>query len=155
MTTKQLKEYLEDKVLDATVEYDETLDRYEIRFKTAKNGRTLFVDREDIGTDYDLVATMMLVYFELDSRTDNDGNRCRIRLVDTDKVSIEIESVTSICGTAICLTSGTKLDIEGGDPFYGVVMTFRRNKIVSRESLSTEIDKEIDEIVSDMNRYSA
>lgn len=98
---------------------------------------------------------MMLVYFELDSRTDNDGNLCRIRLVDTDKVSIEIESVTSIDGTAICLTSGTMLDIEGGDPFYGVVMTFRRNKIVSRESLSTEIAKEIDEIVSDMNRYSA
>lgn len=34
--TKELKEYLEDKVLDATVEYDETLDQYEIRFKTAK-----------------------------------------------------------------------------------------------------------------------
>ena len=123
--------------------------------KQLKNRRTLFVDREDIGTDYALVATMMLVYFELDSRTDNDGNRCRIRLVDTDKVSIEIESVTSIGGTAICLTSGTTLDIEGGDPFYGVVMTFRRNKIISRESLSTEIAKEIDEIVSDMNRYSA
>ena len=153
--TKQLKEYLEDKVLDATVEYDETLDQYEIQFKTARSVRTIFVKKSDIGTDYALVAAMLLVYFELDSRTDNDGNRCRIRLVDTDKVSIEIESVTSIGGTAICLTSGTTLDIEGGDPFYGVVMTFRRNKIVSRESLSTEIAKEIDEIVSDMNRYSA
>lgn len=155
MTTKQLKDYLNNKGIDATVEYDDTSDQYEIRFKTAKNERTLFVDKADIGTDYALVATMMIVYLELDSRTDNDGNRCRIRLVDTDKVSIEIEAVLSIDGTTICLSSGTTLDIEGGDPFYGVVMTFRRNKIVSRKSLSTEIAKEIDEIVSDINRYCA
>lgn len=155
MTTKQLKDYLNNKGIDATVEYDDTSDQYEIRFKTAKNERTLFVDKADIGTDYALVATMMIVYLELDSRTDSDGNRCRIRLVDTDEVSIEIEAVLSIDGTAICLSSGTTLDIEGGDPFYGVVMTFRRNKIVSRESLSTEIAKEIDEIVSDINRYCA
>lgn len=153
--TKELRAYLDSKRIDATVEYDEKLDEYVIQFKTARSVRTIFVKKSDIGTDYALVAAMLIVYFELDSRTDNDGNRCRIKLVDTDKVSIEIEAVSGVGGTTIHLSSGTTLDIEGGDPFYGVVMTFRRNKIVSRESLSTEIAKEIDEIVSDMNRYSA
>ena len=153
--SKELKAYLDDKGIDATVEYDETFDQYKIQFKTARSVRTIFVKKSDIRTDYALVAAMLLVYFELDSRTDNDGNRCRIKLVDTDKVSIEIEDVSSVGGTTIHLSSGTTLDVEGGDPFYGVVMTFRRNKIVSRRSLSTEIAKEIEEIVSDIKKYCA
>ena len=153
--TKELKAYLDDKRIDATVDFDEKLDQYEIQFKTARSVRTIFVKKSDIGTDYALVAAMLLVYFELDSRTDNDGNRCRIRLIDTDKVSIEIEAVSSISETTTCLSSGTTLNVEGGDPFYGIVMTFNRNKIIHRRSLSVEIAKEIEEIVSDINKYCA
>ena len=87
--TKQLKEYLDGKGIDASVEWISATNHYKIQFETTKH-RTICVHHDDILTDFALVAGMIAVYKLLD-RIDTDRNTCNIKRLDDDAVSIELE----------------------------------------------------------------
>lgn len=148
--TKQLKEYLDGKRIDASVEWISATEHYKIQFETTKH-RTICVHHKDIINDFALVAGMIAVYKLLD-RIDTDGNTCNIKRIDDDTVSIELEVVLNMRQTDFTLESGVHLDIEVTDPYETMDVTLYQKSIVPRENFENELADTTRIIRDEINR---
>ena len=148
--TKQLQEYLDNKGIDASVEWISATEHYKIQFETAKH-RTICVHHDDILTDFALVAGMIAVYKLLD-RIDTDRNTCNIKRLDDKTVSIELEVVLNMRQTDFTLESGVQLDIEVTDPYETMDVTLYQKSIVSREDFENELANKTQIIRDEIHR---
>lgn len=150
--SKQLETYLNNHGIDATVEFDSTSHSHRIQFTTTRE-RTIFVGFDDILTDYALVASMILAYTQIDQQIESDSNKCEIKRIDTNKVSIDITINANIRDTTVKLASGTELFVELFDPYSHLNLTFSRSKTISRANLNSELKHEVQSIIADVKQY--
>lgn len=150
--SKQLETYLNNHGIDATVEFGSTSHSHCIRFTTTRE-RTIFVGFDDILTDYALVASMISAYNLIDQQIESDSNKCEIKRIDTNKVSIDITINANIRDTTVKLASGTELFIELFDPYSKLDLTFSRTKTISRANLNSELKNEVQAIIADVKQY--
>lgn len=148
--TKQLQAYLDDKDIDASVEWISATEHYKIQFETTKN-RTICVRHKDIVNDFALVAGMIAVYKLLDI-IDTDRNTCNIKRIDDDTASIELEVILNMRQTDLILESGVKLDIEVDDPYETMNVTLYQKSIVPRENFENELANKTQIIRDEINR---
>lgn len=150
--TEQLETYLNNHGIDASVEFNATTNCHIIKFMTTKE-RTISVDFDDILTDYALVASMIRAYMQLDQEIKSDSTKCQIKQIDSNKISIELTVRSGIKDTNIQLASGTELFIKLIDPYAFLEMTFSRSKTVSRATLNSELNNEVQAIIADVKQY--
>lgn len=149
---KQLETYLNNHGIEATVEFASTSHSHRIQFTTTRE-RTIFVGFDDILTDYALVAAMISAYKLIDQQIESDSNKCEIKRIDTNKVSIDLTIKSNIRDTTIKLASGTELFIELFDPYSKLDLTFSRTKTISRANLNSELKNEVQTIIADVKQY--
>ena len=150
--SKQLETYLKNHGIDATVEFDAPNHEHRIQFITTRE-RTIFIGFDDILTDYALVASMISAYTQIDQQIESDWNKCEIKRIDTNKVSIDLTIKSNIRDTTIKLASGTELFIELFDPYSKLDLTFSRTKTISRANLNSELKNEVQTIIADVKQY--
>lgn len=150
--SKQLETYLTNHGVDATVEFDSTSHSHCIRFTTTRE-RIVYVGFDDVLTDYALVASMISAYNLIDQQIESDSNKCEIKRIDTNKVSINIIVNSHIRDTTVKLASGTELFIELFDPYSKLDLTFSRTKTISRANLNSELKDEVQAIIADVKQY--
>lgn len=150
--SKQLETYLTNHGVDATVEFDSTSHSHCIRFTTTRE-RIVYVGFDDVLTDYALVASMISAYNLIDQQIESDSNKCEIKRIDTNKVSINIIVNSHIRDTTVKLASGTELFIELFNPYSKLDLTFSRTKTISRANLNSELKDEVQAIIADVKQY--
>lgn len=150
--SKQLETYLNNHGIDATVEFNSTSHSHCIRFTTTRE-RTIYVGFNDILTDYALVAAMILAYTQIDQQIESDSNKCEIKRINNNEVSINLTVNANIKDTTVKLASGTELFIELFDPYSKLDLTFSRSKTISRANLNSELKNEVQAIVADVKQY--
>ena len=149
---KQLETYLKNHGIDATVKYDTFVHEHRIQFTTTRE-RTIYVRFDDILTDYALVASMISTYRLIDQQIESDSNKCEIKQINNNEVSIDLTVNANIRDTTIKLASGTELFIELFDPYSKLDLTFSRLKTVSRANLNSELKNEVQAIINDAKQY--
>ena len=150
--SKQLETYLKNHGIDATVEFDAPNHEHRIQFTTTRE-QTIFIGFDDILTDYALVASMISAYTQIDQQIESDWNKCEIKRIDTNKVSIDLTIKSNIRNTTIKLASGTELFVKLFDPYSFLDMTFSRSKTISRANLNSELKNEVQAIIADVKQY--
>ena len=150
--SKQLETYLKNHGINATVEFNAPNHEHRIQFTTTRE-RTIFIGFDDILTDYALVASMISAYTQIDQQIESDWNKCEIKRIDTNKVSIDLTIKSNIRDTTIKLASGTELFIELFDPYSKLDLTFSRTKTISRANLNSELKHEVQTIIADVKQY--
>lgn len=151
---QQLETYLQNHGIDASVEYDDSFNQYEITFTTVVEEKCISIKYDDILNDFGLVVAIISTYRQIDQQIETDFGNYNIKRIDNNKVRIELEIVITIRDTTFKSAAGTTIDISVGNPYEVAQLTFTRERIVSRANLNTELATEIQAIIDDVKQYS-
>lgn len=152
--TQQLETSLKNHGIDASVEYDDSFDQYDITFTTVVEEKCISIKFDDILNDFGLVVAIISTYRQIDQQIETDFGDYNIKRIDNNKVHIELEIVLTIRDTTFKSATGTTIDISVGNPYKVAQLTFTRERTVSRASLGTELANEIQAIIDDVKQYS-
>lgn len=152
--SQQLETYLNNHGIDATVEFNDIFDRYDITFTTVVEEKCISINFDDILNDFGLVVAIISTYRQIDQQIETDFGEYTIKRIDANKVRIELEIVSTIRDTTFKSATGTTIDISVGNPYEVAQLTFTRERTVSRANLSTELANEIQAIIDDVKQYS-
>lgn len=151
---QHLETYLNNHGIDASVEYDDSFNQYDITFTTTVEEKCISINFDDILNDFGLVVAIISTYRQIDQQIETDFGGYNIKRIDNNKVRIELEIVITIRDTTFKSTTGTTIDISVGNPYDVAQLTFTRERTVSRANLSVELANEIQAIIDDVKQYS-
>jgi len=151
--SQRLETYLKNHGIDASVEFNDIFNRYDITFTTVVEEKCISINFDDILNDFGLVVAIISTYKQIDQQIETDFSECNIKRIDANKVRIELEIVSTIRDTTFKSSTGTTIDISVGNPYEVAQLTFTREKTVSRANLSTELANEIQAIIDDVKQY--
>ena len=151
---QRLETYLKNHGIDATVEFNNIFNRYDITFTTVVEEKCISINFDDILNDFGLVVAIISTYRQIDQQIETDFGNYTIKRIDNNKVRIELEIVISISDTTFKSAAGTTIDISVGNPYEVAQLTFTRERTVSRANLSVELANEIHAIIDDVKQYS-
>lgn len=151
---QQLENYLKNHGIDATIEFNNVFNRYDITFTTVVEEKCISIKYDDILNDFGLVVAIISTYRQIDQQIETDFGNYNIKRIDNNKVRIELEIVITIRDTTFKSAAGTTIDISVGNPYEVAQLTFTRQKIVSRANLNAELANEIQAIIDDVKQYS-
>lgn len=152
---QQLENYLKNHGIDATVEYNDVFDRYDITFTTVVEEKCISIKFDDILNDFGLVVAIISTYKQIDQQIETDFGNYNIKRIDNNKVHVELEIVITISDTTFKSATGTTIDVSVGNPYEVAQLTFTRERTVSRANLSVELANEIQAIIDDVKQYGA
>lgn len=148
-----LEEYLHSNNIDATVEFNETFNIYNITFTTRKGTRQISIDANVIHNDFSLIGATILATKYLENQLEHGYGACHIKIAEDKSIFATLSVDTDAHDAMIRLASGTTLDIDIIDPYAFLEMHFTRKVHLYRDVLAKQLRDEIDKLIKDVKMY--